>query len=609
MDFQKISDQIVDKVGGVENVVSLSHCMTRLRFVLRDEKKVDVESIREIEGVLGTTFGAGQYQVIMGKNLLNTFNTITEKYNFDSERESVTSVKSPRNFKNICLEIMNFVAGSVSPVITGIVAGGMLKLVLFILSMIYPEITTVPTYTLINILADVPFYFMPLLVAYGTSKKLGCSPVYPMVIACALLHPKFLEIEGQTTMFSLTVPILKYSSTMIPALLSTIAVYHIEKFFNKIVPGIMKTVLVGALTLLTASVFTFVILGPLGTYIGNYVVGSIIWLQGTIGPVAIGVLAGILPFMIMAGMHTLLSPFMVESFNVAGFDGLFRPALLLHLIAEGGAALAVALHLKNKEEKAEAVSIGISSIFAGITEPAIYGIALRYKKPFYAVVAGGVSGGIVAGLFGVKAYTMTKNTILALPVFQDTLMGMVVACAVTFVVSFVVGYIVGIDSKDDKKNESKNKKGEESSEILAVVDGKTFSIEDVNDDIFSKKIMGEGIAFEALDEVVKSPCSGVLTTVFPSGHAYGITRDDGVEIMVHIGIDTVSLNGKGFNFKVKQGDRIEKGDQLVKMDLEYLKTTGLDLSVMLIFINSDKKVIDVKKYGEVVGGETVVAVI
>ncbi len=496
MDFKKITDDIMEKIGGQENVNIMSHCMTRLRFVLKDESKVNLEALKLIKGVLGAT--------------------------------------------------------------------------------------------------------------YGASKKLGCAPIYAMLVACALLHPNFTAMVkecGTINMFGLPVALLSYSSSMIPALLSTISVYYMEKFFNKIVPGIFKTVVVGALTVLCASGLTFVVFGPIGTYTGIYVVGSLIWLQGTIGPVALGVLTALLPFMVMMGMHTLLAPFLVQSLTVAGYDSFFRPALILHVIAEGGAAIGVGLCTKNKELRSEALSIGFGSVVAGISEPAIYGIVLRYKKPLYGVMA----GGIIAGIFGVKAYMMSKTTILAVPIFKETMVGMMIACGVAFAVSCVVAYIAGIDEEKEKP-ENKNRMLIDSfeTEVVSVVDGTSFPLTEVKDDVFSPKTMGDGIAFTAKGNMVVAPCSGELTIVFPSGHAFAITRDDGVQVMIHIGIDTVSLNGKGFYVKAEQGKRIRAGEELVSIDLDYLKTTGLDLSIMMIFLDTNGKEIKFMEYGNVVQGKTTV---
>lgn len=451
MDFNKIGNEIVANIGGSENVQSLSHCMTRLRFVLKDESKVNKSAVNGIDGVLGSTFGAGQYQVIMGKNLAAAFEALNKNFAFDTKGgagvagatdKGSTKAKEPLTPKSAFMVVVNYMSGSVSPVITGLVAGGMLKLVLYILTLAWPGIAELSTYNLISILADVPFYFMPVFVAFGASKKLGCSPVLPMLLACALISPSFIGLEGAASVFGLPVPVLKYSSTAIPAMLSTLTVYWFEKLFNKIIPGILRNTIVAPLTLLASFVLTFVVLAPLGNLVGSGVVNLIVMLQKVANPLALAVYTAVLPFMIMAGVHTLVAPFMLENYSTLGYDPLFRVGLLLQLLAEGGAALGIAVHMKEKEKRADAISMCVSAVFAGITEPAIFGINMKYKSGLYGALSGAVAGGLIAGVFNIRSYLSTKNTILALPTFQDTMLPAALACAVTFAVSFLVTAIL-----------------------------------------------------------------------------------------------------------------------------------------------------------------------
>lgn len=614
MNFDEFAKEIIVGVGGKENVDSLSHCATRLRFILKDDSKADLEMIKKIKGVLGAVYGAGQLQVIMGKNLLDSFSVLQKKYNFTGEEEndSIKRSNEKKHPKTIALDVLNFISGSVSTVITGLIAGGMLKLALFIASMIAPGIAENSTYLFLTFVCDVPFYFMPILVAYGASKKLGMQPVYPMLVACALLHPTFNEIVAagnSVSLFGLPVMLVGYSSSMLPALLSTVCVYYIEKFFNKIVPGILKSVVVGAMTITIGAVLTFVVIGPLGTFLGNYVVGFIIWLQELIGPVALGVLTGILPFMVMMGMHTLLAPFLVQNITTLGHDSFFRPALILHVVAEGGAAIGVGLRTKNKELRAEALSIGVGSVFAGISEPAIYGIALRFKKPFYGVVAGGFFGGIIAGLFNVRAYTMSKTTLLAAPIFKETMVGMLIACGVAFIVSVVVTYIVGIneDELEATTLDSSPKATEPVNSIVAIATGETIPLESVNDEVFSSKSLGEGVAFKLLENRIVSPINGTVVSVFPSGHAIGLRSNDGMEILIHIGIDTVRLNGKGFKVKVQNEESVNAGQELVELDMDYLSASELDLTTMMIITEQKGKTITLENFGCVTAGESPIA--
>lgn len=457
-------------------------------------------------------------------------------------------------------------------------AGGILKLFLYFATMVIPGIEENSTYVLISIIANTPFYFMPVLVAYGASKKLGCSPVLPMILACTLLDPSYTSLEGSYELFGLGVPLLKYSSTAIPVMLSTLAVFYVEKFFNRIIPGIIKNVLALPLTFLISFIITIVFLAPIGTYIGNYVVNGLVWVNSFAAPLALGGLAALLPFMIMAGVHTLVAPFMLENFSSLGFDPLFRPALLLQLLAVGGAAFGVAARQKDKTKRMDMASIGMTSVLAGITEPGIFGINMKYRSAMIGCTVGAFVGGITGGLLGMKAYVMTKNTILALPVFQDTIIAAIVACIVAISVSFAVTFILYKD-----KNDKKVKKIVQEDHIMPIVEGKSIPLDEVNDEVFSKKMMGDGIAFEPKGTMIMAPFDGTIVTVFPTKHAYGIVRDDGVEAIIHIGLNTVSENGEGFTSYVEVNQKVKANDIIAKVDFDSLRKKGYDVTTVLVF--------------------------
>lgn len=456
MDYTRIAKEIIEKAGGSENINSVSHCMTRLRFVVKDKAKANMEEIGKIEGVLGCVFGGGQLQVIMGKNLLPVFNEVIKdgslavgdvvNENLDAGLDS--KEKEPFTLKKLGGDILGYVAASVTPMIPALISGGMLKVFLLLVTLVWPAFAQMSTYTLLSQLANIPFYFMPVWVAYGASKKLGASPMYAMLVAAAMIYPDFLNMvkEGApVTLFGLPVLLKSYTSSLLPSLLLAFACAKFEKLFDKIVPGIFKSVFVGMLTITSTYVLTMVLLAPIGTYVGNYVVAALVWLESTIGPFAMMILAGGMPFLIMTGMHSLFAPFMVQSLSEIGYDGFFRPALTLHNMAEGGACLGVFLRAKNKDLKSEALSCAVGCIVAGVTEPAIYGINLRLKKPLYAVCLGGAVGGLLGGCLGVKAFVMGYSTILALPIFETTMIAMAISEVVAIVTACIGTVILGFD--------------------------------------------------------------------------------------------------------------------------------------------------------------------
>ncbi len=453
MDYRQLAIDIVTQVGGPENVQSLGHCMTRLRFILKDESKADPDALKALKGVLGVVSAGGQFMVILGQNLLPVFDAAQKEYSFDAgsisnENLDAAQEKKPFTIKSVPGIVLGYVSAAVTPLIAGLVAGGMLKVVLLLITLIYPAFEEMTTYTLLSGLADAPFYFMPIFVAYGAAVKLGGTPIYSMICAAALLHGNYTALVSAgeaVTLLKIPVKLVSYSSSLLPALLIALAAYFLEKFFNKIVPGIFKSLLVGLGTISVTMILGFVILGPIGSYVGSLISGIFVFLGNHGAPIAIGLLAACLPWLVMCGMHASLAPFMASAVVDPGYDPVFRPAFLLHNMAEGGACIGVALRTKDKELRSEALGIAVGCILAGVTEPAIYGINLKLKRPMIGVMAGGAVGGVVAGLFGARAYVMGYSTILALPIFEDTIIGMAIGVVVAIVVAALVSFFLGFE--------------------------------------------------------------------------------------------------------------------------------------------------------------------
>ena len=396
-DAKKTAAEVVQLVGGTENISSVAHCMTRLRFVVKDLNKADQEALKKIPGVLGVIYAGGQLMVVLGKNLLPVYEAVVKDFDLKegaaiNENLDVPKEKQPLTVKSAGVAVLNYVSAAVSPMITGLVAGGMLKVLLLLITLVNAGFADTATYALLSGVADAAFFFMPIFVAYGAAKKLGGTPIYSMICAAALLHGKYtaLVAAGEPiTLLGIPVRLMSYSSSLLPALLIALCAYYLEKFFNKIVPGIFKSLLVGLCTVTVTS--------------------------------------------------------MAQALTNPGYDAVFRPAFILHNMAEGGACIGVALRTKSAEKRAEALSIAFGCIVAGVTEPAIYGINLPRKKPMYGVMAGGAVGGVVAGLLGAKAYVMGYSTVLALPIFQDTIIAMSIAIVTAIVVAAIVTYVLGFE--------------------------------------------------------------------------------------------------------------------------------------------------------------------
>lgn len=610
MDYKKLAKDIVTNVGGEDNIQVVNHCMTRLRFNLKDNSKPDKKVLEGLEGVLGVVYAGDQYMVILGQHLLPTYEEIVNNYHvkagesIDENLDDLSNTKEPLSFKNAGGRLIGFISSSVTPLIPGLIAGGMLKVVLLlVVTFLSPEFAESSSHQLLSAIADAPFYFMPLIVAYGAATKLGGTPVYSIVAAAALLHVNYTglvtEAATNVNLFGINVPLLSYGTSLLPALLIAVVAYYAEKYLNKIVPGIFKSVFVGMGTVLIAGGLAFVVLGPLGNMLGQVIASVFMFLSGTIGPIAVGLLAAALPWMVMTGMHTAIAPFMTQLLVNPGYDAIIRPAFLLHNMAEGGANLGVAARTKNAKLRSECISLAIGCIVAGVTEPAIYGVNLKYRKPMYGVMAGGFVGGVVASLLGARVYIMGYSNLLALPIFQETVMAIVIGIVATIVTAAVVTYMLGIDETESVDLAEPVKALYPDDAIVAITEGDLLPLTEVDDETFSKKMLGDGVAFKLDSDFICAPANGELTTLFPTGHAFGITTKEGIELLVHIGIDTVNLKGEGFDVLVEQGEEVRAGEPIVRVDREKITAAGYDLTTMLILTNDFDHEIQLNNQGQV----------
>lgn len=349
--MEQLTATIIEKVGGAENISSVSHCVTRLRFSLVDKGKADTESLKKVEGVLGVTYGMEQYQVILGQNVFEVFDIIEKNYRLKTgdiveeyHKEDLKPVpKKKTTLKGCMQDLFGFIVSSVTPFITVIYGAGMLKVVMSLIAFAWPDVTNNSTYMMFNYLSQTAFYFMPILIAYGAAKTLKSNPAFAITIVAMLLYPDFVALIGGNTkmdVFGLPVTlVVKYSNTLLPALLSTYLVAKLEKFFYKVIPGVLRTVFAPMLTLGIAMPIVVVFLAPIGAVTGNYVVEAFNWIYRVAGGFAVGILAAAIPFIIMSGMNMMFAPFMVSSISSLGYDAFFRPAFLLHNMAEGEPAL------------------------------------------------------------------------------------------------------------------------------------------------------------------------------------------------------------------------------------------------------------------------------
>lgn len=449
MNYKEMADQIVSLVGGQENINSLTHCMTRLRFKLHDESKAKTKEIEATKGVIAVIQQGGIYMVVVGQNVSQVYEQIVKNYNLKEEAVVNENLDDNTNDGNKAKKIFNgiisYISNSITPSLLALIAAGLLKVVMTIGTTYFGMQTTSFEYQLINSCAQAAFHFLPIFIAYGAARYLKCNVGIAMMIMGAFVYPDFIGIVGageSVSFLGMPVTLMSYTSTVIPALLSVYALSKVEKLLSKFIPEMFKSVLVPLISVLIVLPLTAIVLGPWGLIVGKYIVDFLLTIQQTAGWLGLGIIAALLPFLVMGGMHTLLVPTMIESIATVGYDAFVRAALILHNIAEGGATFGVLLKTKDKEKRVELTSIVVSAVVAGVTEPAIYGVNMKYKKPMIGVMAGGLAGGIYAGLMSVKAFEMGLSSVIGVVVFGETMLHMLIGIAIAFIVSTVVTFVL-----------------------------------------------------------------------------------------------------------------------------------------------------------------------
>ncbi|WP_181899364.1 beta-glucoside-specific PTS transporter subunit IIABC [Lachnotalea glycerini] len=598
MNFQKLAADILKNVGGNENIISLVHCATRLRFTLKNVSKANGEKIKELPGVIGVVNKA-QFQVVIGNDVAFVYNELIKLGDFKKE-ESENSGK----FKgNIFERLIDVITGIFQPLIAAIAAAGMLKAVLLILTNYFGLSKDGQNYQIINFVADAAFYFLPILIAHSTAVKFKTNQYLAMAVGALLVHPTLTAMfaaaaETPIHFLGLPITVVTYSGSVIPSILAVIFMSYVERVVLKITPKSIRLFFVPLVTLMIVAPVTLIVLGPLGVFIGNAISGVIIQLYSLIGWPMVTFMAIVLPFFVMFGIHKVFIPYMVQALASQGVEMLILPAYLASNIAQGAASLAVSLKTKDSNLKQLSFSAGISGL-CGVTEPALYGVSLKLKRPMLGAMIGSAAAGTYAGITGVAASTLAGPGLPTLPIFiNENPTGFMNACitaAISIIVTFIATWLLGFKEPIVKNKE--NNKQEEDTKLKHLfgktilgspLEGEAISLRNVADEVFAKEIMGKGVAIIPISEEVVAPIKAEVTTLFPTNHAIGLTSEEGLEILIHIGLDTVNLGGKYFETFVKVGDKVQPGDKLIKFDRKAIIKDGFDITTPIIVTNSDQ---------------------
>ncbi|WP_411346381.1 beta-glucoside-specific PTS transporter subunit IIABC [Paenibacillus sp. WLX1005] len=617
MDKAKVAQDVLKLVGGEQNVDQVTHCMTRLRFNLHDDNKADKAQLEKTEGVMGVMKNGGQFQVIIGNEVAGVYKEMTAKMSGGGAKQAPVEGAAPEQKRNVISALFDFISGIFTPILPAITGAGMIKGIVAILVALGWMSSTSSTYIILSAIGDGAFYFLPIILAVSASRKLGSNIYIGAALAAAIMHPTITALlsSGESVSFA-SIPVIAatYSSTVIPIVIAIWIASYVEKAVDRITHSSIKLLVVPTVTLLIMVPLTLIAIGPLGSIIGNGLSGGISWLFDNMSIVASILIGGTMSLLIITGMHYALLPIIVGSMTSLGYDFII-PLMFAANWAQAGSAFGVGLRSKNGKTKSLGFSTGLTAVM-GITEPAMYGVNMRFKKPFIAALSGGAIGGAFMGIFHVKAYVITG--LVGLPSVAafispsiSTLIYAIVGGLIALVAAAVITYIIGI--KEDVQQEAEvaavteqpstnaaeqadavaatlienetAPRAMKATQILSPMNGEVKPLSEVPDPAFAEEIMGKGVAIEPSEGRVVSPVNGTVFSVSKSGHAIGLVSEDGTEMLIHIGIDTVKLKGKHFTPHARSGQEIKIGDLLMEFDLEAVRSEGYATITPVIVTN------------------------
>jgi beta-glucoside PTS system EIICBA component len=592
MSYEKLAKHIVQNVGGDENISGLVHCATRLRFTLTDDDKANKQELENTEGILSVVQSGGQFQVVIGSHVSEVYKEITKVANVGEKKPAENNKKG-----TIASQIFDVISRTFSPIIPALAGAGMLKALLTLLTLAGWLSAESGTYMILSAAANAIFYFLPIFLGITLSIRLGANPYVGGTIGAALLEPNLTGlIESGTSFLGIPAIIVDYSSTVFPVFIAVCIYALFEKGIKKVIHKDLQLFLVPMLSLIVIVPLTVLIFGPFGTYVGEGIGTVIQFLAERSGLITGAVMGAAWTFLTLLGLHWGLVPIILQ--NIADGGDPLLSMLSAAVFAQIGVAAGIFFRTRDKKLKTLAGSTMLPGLFAGVTEPILYGIILRYRKTLTILIASGAIGGAVNGMLGSVSTSFAFPSILAIPAntpMVQHIIGIAVAFALALILVMVFGYETKAKEEPEETKEENNEDVQAGSEplvrketVVSPLTGTIKPLVEVDDAAFASEAMGKGIAIEPTVGEVVSPVDGTVTVVFPTGHAIGITSNDGAEILIHVGINTVQLNGKHFTSNVKAGDIVKQGDRLVNFDMKEIQEAGYKLTTPVIITNTDR---------------------
>lgn len=638
MDYKPLATTILANVGGRENVSGVVHCATRLRFTLKDDTKANTEVLKKTKGVLSVVNAGGQYQIVIGPDVPMVYQEVLSLGGFEAAKPVEADEKEDNRSR--LSKVLEGIASIFQPIIPAITGAGLIKAFMALFSAFGVLQSGTQTYTILNAMADSAFYFIPILLAASCARKFKCNQGTAMALAGILVYPAFISLMGgeEAIRFLGFLPVTKatYTSSVIPIILGVWFMSYVEHFMQKISPKAIKFFSVPLVSLLVGGTATIVALGPIGAWVSNLINLFFTWLNGT-APWIVPTIVGIFnPLLVMTGTHYGLIPIGTNNLATVKWDTVVGPGMLVSNVAQGAAGFAVGLRSKNPDTKQQATSAGLTGVL-GITEPVLYGVNLRFTFPLYAAMIGGGVGGLFLGITRVARFAGGSPGLLVLPAYIPTadvaplgytmsnlvfaVIGVIIAMAVAFIASYILFGVWAKKGKLDPEELGRSaapsasaapaftaeEAAAEKGKLYAPITGRTIPLHEVEDEVFSSGTLGEGIAFIPAVGEVYAPCSGEISNFFDTGHAVGILSADGVEVLIHVGMDTVELNGEGFHPMVKTGDKVRRGQLILRFDMDLITRKGYKIVTPMVVTSGDElQKLTPAPYGDVSAKEAVV---
>ena len=600
-DYEKLAVDIINAVGGKKNIIKASRCATRLRLVLKETTNEAKENVSALTGVITVVENSGQFQVVIGTHVGKVFDKVASELNLDSNAIEEDAPKA-----SILSRVIATMSAVFAPFIYILAAAGILQGCLIVINMVNPSFSSTGTYEVLSFMSWAPFTFLPIFIAITASKHFKCNMFIAVACCAALVSPTWAEIaariaDGESIRFlGISLAETTYTSSVLPPLFLVWILSYVERFVDKKLPEVIKALFTPFICMVVMVPLTILVIGPLSDSLATGIANGYNALYNLAPAVAAAVIGGLWQVVVIFGVHWGVTPMCLANYDLYGMDT-FQAFQTMAVIAQAGAVFGVFIKARNKQTKNIALSAGVTGIF-GITEPAIYGVNLKFKKPFICGCIAGAVGAVVGSFFNIAYYAyaglpgMLTVVNAITPDNSKSIIGMLLGAAISFVGAIILVQIIGIGEKEiESKKEDKAVKVKEGQPVLNIgikeikspISGKVIELEKVNDPVFSSGAMGKGVAIEPVDNKVYAPFNGTIEFIADTKHAIGLLSEDGVEVLIHVGMDTVKMEGRGFSVKTSVNSKVKAGDLLLEFDRNIIEKEGYSLITPVIITNAD----------------------